>query len=265
MPRRWVIKKEWVDEINKVKIIGFPGEVSAITSPYAKELKEEIEEKENELARLNQEIEKAKQEAKAIVEQAKSEAGKIIQEAHTTQENLKQSALSEVESIKTKAYEEGLQKGEEEAKKECSKLISTASGILEQANKLKSQALKFAERDMVEIVLLIANKILETKIELDKKVVLKTIQRALKKVEDMEKIKLIINPEDFPEIQKQKEWLFGKLSSEAGFKIIKDSLIEKGGCLIETNQGNIDATISGQLNEIAQEMRRLAELESTEN
>ncbi len=46
------------------------------------------------------------------------------------------------------------------------------------------------------------------------------------------------------------------IESVSAITVLEDSTIEKGGCIIETNLGRIDARISSQLREIEDRIKK---------
>lgn len=72
----------------------------------------------------------------------------------------------------------------------------------------------------------------------------------MKKVSIPKKINIIISWEDFDYIKSVKEEILKTVGGIRNVEIIENSKIEKGGCIIETNMGTIDASIGSQLDEI---------------
>ncbi|MFN3695189.1 MAG: FliH/SctL family protein, partial [Ignavibacterium sp.] len=79
-----------------------------------------------------------------------------------------------------------------------------------------------------------------------------------KKVLTANSILIKLNPQDFDFVTNDLKDL-NKTFDVSRIKLEKDEMIEKGGCLIETEIGNADARISSQLNELKRKLEQLNE------
>ena len=70
---------------------------------------------------------------------------------------------------------------------------------------------------------------------------------ALKKVPISKSITIIVNWEDLEYIKSIKNLLFSEIQGVEKIEILENKSIERGGCILETSMGTIDATISSQL------------------
>jgi len=94
----------------------------------------------------------------------------------------------------------------------------------------------------------LASKIVEREIELES-IVNKSIKTAIAKIIGANEVRIRINPDDLELIDDYSKSLLNK-SSFNKIKFEPDERIEKGGCLIETDIGNVDGRISTQLEEL---------------
>jgi len=163
------------------------------------------------------------------------------------------------EALKKKAYTDGFMKGEksgiESERKRLQTIFVTFDKAIEESAKLKNDLYLDAERGAVELALAIAEKVVSHEISVNKETVLGILKEALKKVVDQEKIKIRINKLDI------------QLINESGYRIseltgnIKDVVVEgddtisRGGCVIETGFGSIDARIESQLEAVGDLLR----------
>jgi flagellar assembly protein FliH len=81
-----------------------------------------------------------------------------------------------------------------------------------------------------------------------------TLKEAVRKILGANEIIIKINPQDYNSItqdgtQKDLEKNFSKIRFE------QDENIDMGGCLIESETGNVDARISTQLDEITKQLK----------
>jgi len=105
---------------------------------------------------------------------------------------------------------------------------------------------------VIKVSTKIAEKIIHREIE-NKSTIHETLNEAVRKILGANEIIIKINPEDFKSISldgthKDLERNFSKIRFE------QDSNIDRGGCLIETEVGNVDARIASQLDEISKQL-----------
>lgn len=164
-----------------------------------------------------------------------------------------------IKIVEKKAFEEGFDKGkqagvESEAKK-IETILSDFRHALLDLEKVKKKNYLNAEKETVNLSLSIARKIVCHEVSINKEVVLNVIKQAFKKVVDHEKIKIKISPSDFKFIE-QSEFKISKIIDnidKVAFE--EDKNISDGGCIIETNLGDIDARIEEQLQVVEEAFR----------
>ncbi len=157
----------------------------------------------------------------------------------------------DVITIEEQAYQKGLEKGEKEglelARQRVGVLLNSFNEALLEMDRLKKELLLNSERESVELSLAIAKKIVCQEITTNKDVVLNVVREALKKVVGNENIRVRMCPDDLQFMNESKSQIpelsedFNKVTFES------DESITQGGCVIDTNQGDIDARIEKQL------------------
>ncbi len=110
---------------------------------------------------------------------------------------------------------------------------------------------------VIETSIAIAEKIIQREINRESNI-LNVIENCLKKVLTANNILIKLHPEDFEFVNNDLKELNRNLDASK-IKLEKDEMIEKGGCLVETEIGNADARISSQLNEIKRKLEELNE------
>lgn len=173
----------------------------------------------------------------------------------------KRSEKSKEESGKRegKAYEKGFVEGEKAGIEAVTKKVEPALNNFNQAaTELENIAKKIhlnAERESIDLALAIAKKIVGHEIATNKEVVLSVVKEALKDVVDPEKIRIRMSPSDM-EVLRDAKFQFSKYVDNIEAIIFEeDETIGCGGCVIETNLGNIDARIEKQLQAVEQALR----------
>jgi flagellar assembly protein FliH len=106
------------------------------------------------------------------------------------------------------------------------------------------------EREAFRFALAVAGKILRREISLDGEVVLRQVKDAFHRVVGAETVTLRIHPEDEPMLRERKNEMLASGEGVREVLIEPDATVERGGCIIESPSGNIDARISTQLAQI---------------
>lgn len=155
-------------------------------------------------------------------------------------------------------YEEGFATGQAAAEDALraefdQHLLREQQVLAHLADSLRDQLVQFQavwERDAVRLVLVIAERVVKREVVLDDELVLRQIQEAIRRVWGVDRLKLRINPADEEYVKAQRPLLSSVSDSVRDFVIEADATIERGGCMIESEAGNIDARVSTQLRQI---------------
>lgn len=94
---------------------------------------------------------------------------------------------------------------------------------------------------------MIAEQILQREISNDSKVIITQAKKAIDSLDDDEVFKIRLNPDDLSVLQDAKSELSSDTTLMENVVLSPDETIEKGGCILETTAGTIDARISKQL------------------
>ena len=185
----------------------------------------------------------AENEAFQIIQKAKQEAEQIIAEAQTQRDKLQLEA-------KSQGFEQGHSEGYEKGAAEVNRLIERMHKILEAVMQRREEILKDTESQIIELVILMARKVIKILSENQKNVVMANVVAALKKVRTRGAVTLRVNLEDVKLTTANISEFIKHIENVEGITVLEDSSVEKGGCIVETDFGAIDARISSQLTEL---------------
>lgn len=145
-------------------------------------------------------------------------------------------------------HSEGLEAGLAESRDQTALLINQFSSIVENFNNELAQADNLIAADLLDLAMNIAQAMIKTALPIRPELVIPIINEAIRDLPALQRnAKLILNPDDATLV---KEHLLDELSQN-GWSIIEDSQIEAGGCRIETNSNQIDATLSTRWERLA--------------
>lgn len=185
----------------------------------------------------------AENEAASIIEKAKAEAAQIVAEAQAQHDKL-------VSDARTEGFEQGSAEGYEKGKAEVERLIDRMHKVLEAVMQRREEILQDTESQIVELVILMARKVIKILSENQKNVIMANTVAALRKVKTRGNVTLRVNIEDVKLTTAHADEFIQHVENVQGITVQEDSAVEKGGCIVETDFGAIDARISSQLTEL---------------
>lgn len=159
-------------------------------------------------------------------------------------------AAADVEVQIQQALERGRQEGRRQAGEELDRAASALGRAMEEISRLRESLLTSSSQDMLRLVLTISQQVIGAEVTVGREVVLATIERALKAAVRSDSYHIKVHPDELDLVRERKP-LF--LASVAGLKNITleaDPAVAPGGCLVESELGEVDATIDTQLEEI---------------
>ncbi len=246
-------------------------EIEAELERYRKETEEQIQqglEEAHEKARQIEEegksvafnlIQESKEKAKREEESARHNAEQIIERAKLEVERMVKEAEMRQAEIEHEAYQKGYDAGREVGFKrgqaEVRRLIDRLGTIVGQAIDVREDIIAASEKQMVDMILLIARKVIKDEVVERKEVVLNNIREALRRIKDRDRVDIRVNFADLELTTAHKDELIKMMESLRKVNIYEDSRIDRGGCIIETDVGSIDARISTQLKELEEAIR----------
>lgn len=242
-------------------------------------------------------IEEAEEEARHIIDEAKKEAERIVKDAETgsfdyvrnatekakkidedakikidkfkieqeeafnkEMQTKKQVHEKEYQETKEKAHNEGYQSGYNNGKSEVDRLISRLHTIIEGSIDKRDTIIEDAEIQVIRIILLITRKVVKSISEEQKGVVVDNIRSAMDKIKGKTEVIIRVNTEDLELTTEHKEELMQRFEELRHVTILEDTRVDKGGCIVETDFGSVDARIATQLQEVEEKIRNLANL-----
>ena len=163
----------------------------------------------------------------------------------------------------TDGWEKGMIEGENtwhaQAEKKIKPLLTSLQDALHQLNNLRKETYQEIEKEVVELALAIARQVICQEITIDKEIVVCVAREALAKVEDPGRIKIKMSPSDLQFIKETRSQLSSMIENVDHVTFEAAENIQSGGCIIETDLGEIDARIEKQLQAVEESFRTVVE------
>ncbi|MHC6204346.1 flagellar assembly protein FliH [Breznakiellaceae bacterium SP9] len=208
------------------------------------------------------EVKRQTDEVQALRQKAQDEADQIIADAKAKAGEMEQDSRAAFEGERKKAEETGRIAGREagyqEGKSEVERLIERTQAVLERAQDKRSEILSDSEQEIIDLVLLISRKVIKIISENQRNVIISNVVQALKKVKDRGNIIIRVNMLDLKLSTEHTKDFIRQIETAKSIQIVEDSTVDQGGCIIETDFGEIDARIASQLNELETKILELS-------
>ncbi len=204
------------------------------------------------------EVKRKNDQALKIRRDAESAAEKALREAEAKIQAFEAEAKARVDEVTKAAHKEGFDQGREEGfkegKNEVERLIDRLHVILDRAMDKRGEILEQTEAQVVELVLLIARKVVKTISENQKNVVLSNVAQALRKLKTRSDVIIRVNLADLQLTTEHAKDFIESAENAKKLSIVEDMGVDRGGCIIETDFGEIDARIQSQLHELEEKI-----------
>jgi flagellar assembly protein FliH len=155
--------------------------------------------------------------------------------------------LAELERL---AYSRGFEAGLEKGCREAGSLIKTASLLVEKLEHLRREVMERSEREMLELSLAVAKKVIRSEIATNRESVVQIIKAAIRKLTIKDSIKIRLNPEDAAYLSGRKPELLDISGGSKEMTIQEDPSVPRGGCVIEAGMAEVDARLGQQMEEV---------------
>lgn len=176
------------------------------------------------------------------------------QEAQEEQEEDQSHDCSELQQH---AFEQGRQKGIAEGRAQCQAKVEEefkqALHLANQIGRARVVALEERDRDIVEVALLISQKIILRELEIDKEFVVRQVRQILGHLSHKGLVTLKVNPQDLATLEPVQQALQAEFVDGNHLVIEADENVQPGGCLVEQAGLQLDARLEQQLETVATE------------
>ena len=227
------------------------------------------------IGRAHKEVEAAiarkEAECQALREEAEARAAETVAEAERRAKELLEAADQKYEAGKQVAEDSGREDGRKEGyaagKAEADRLVARIHTMLERVQDRRRQIIDETEQQIVDLALLVARKVVKVLVTTDREEIVRAnVSAALRKVRSRGVVTIKVNLADLDVTTEHKEEFMRLIettatgSGEVDLHIHEDSSIDPGGCVVETDFGEIDARINAQLSEIESRILEMSPL-----
>jgi flagellar assembly protein FliH len=143
-------------------------------------------------------------------------------------------------------FAQGERAGAEAGMKRADAMLRRLGETLDELAGLRRQILQQSERQLVELALAIARRIVRREIAVDGELLSALARVAIDRLGESASATIRLHPDDFARTAAQVErW------AAARVQVVADPSIARGGCFVESPFGFVDASVDAQFQEIA--------------
>jgi flagellar assembly protein FliH len=204
--------------------------------------------------------------AEGMLSDARKEADRLIHAARTQssieRESVRQSAqrLGREQGIRQgweTGRSEALQETREKLAGDQAPMISALSKLLEEFGQRREQMYLAARRDVVVLAIAIARRIVSGLGDIEEaapQAAAEACAEALELLKDATDAVVRIHPDDWDAVSQMVTSLADSMQSSPHVRVEKDPEVGRGGVVVETGQGTVDATAASRVDRIADEL-----------
>ncbi|MGH2897500.1 MAG: FliH/SctL family protein [Solirubrobacteraceae bacterium] len=166
-------------------------------------------------------------------------AAAVVEAAHEQAAELRAQAVKD-------GVAEGLRAGREEAAASLAPALQALRAALDEALAARDAIVESAEARAVDLALAIAEKVVAGAVEIEPARVIDIVRGALRGVLDGERIVVCVHPDDVELVRTA-----GAELSDAHVEIYGERRVARGGALVRTSVGEVDARLQTKLDAVA--------------
>jgi len=129
-------------------------------------------------------------------------------------------------------------------------LLAALAKSLADLSRLREQVLKNSTDDMLRLALAVAEQVILREVKTDPTIIIATLQQALQAAISSDAYHIKVHPDDLAIVMEKKPLFLASISGLKNITLEGDAAVSRGGCLIESELGQVDASIEGQMAEL---------------
>jgi flagellar assembly protein FliH len=164
--------------------------------------------------------------------------------------NFTQKTQAAAKEAHEKGLSEGIRQGRDLQKKDMQDSIRALGALMNEISTLKMQMLETAEEQILQLVIDVTEKVLHMEITTNPDIIRHVLKAGMKNIVDRENMKIRIHPQDYRYMMDIKSDFIRSLDGVKNIVFEEDASIARGGAMIETLFGEVDARLDHQFDRI---------------
>ena len=189
----------------------------------------------------------------AVIDDARARAKALIEEAVRNAQSVRDSAATDGRSA-------GIAQGQAAAESQMEDMLQTMRGIVEMAQVERRKVVESAEPELIRLAMEIAQRVIHQQIALDPNVVIEMTKAAIGRLVDKETVSVRVNPADLERVRGHRDEILS-ITDVKHIHVVEDQRVDRGGVVVETDGGTIDARVQTQV----KEARRILQIDDDDD
>lgn len=160
-------------------------------------------------------------------------------------------ARAEADEVRAAARAEGFAAGHAEALASLEPALASLSGAAEELREARVVVAGELERRAVELALALAAKVVAGTLAVEPSRVVDAVTGALRGIVERERVTVLVNPDDLELVREASASLRGSLGGIEHLVIESERRVGRGGCVVRTPVGDLDARVETKLERAA--------------
>ncbi len=146
-----------------------------------------------------------------------------------------------------KGFAQGERVGIEAASERTDAMLRRLTQTLDELMALRTQMIRQTERQMVQLAIAVARRIVHREVTLDQDLILAMARVALDRLDEAAHVTVRLHPEEFEATAttRASKWTSSHVT------VVADPRVGRGGCRVESEFGTIEASVDAQIQEVA--------------
>lgn len=146
-----------------------------------------------------------------------------------------------------KGYAQGERAGTEAGAARAEAMLRRLAETLDELQRLRGDLVRRTEREVVDLALAVARKILHREATIDRDLLMAMARVALDRLSDATAASIRLHPDDYATAMSGRGPGVGV---PHGVQILADPSVRRGGCVVRSDVGSVDVGMAAQLDEI---------------
>jgi flagellar assembly protein FliH len=159
-------------------------------------------------------------------------------------------AAVDVEALVAEARAEGYAEGAADARGTIEPAVAALHGVAAELAGLRERIAEQTERAAVDLAMKIAEQVVRSAIDADRERIVDVVRGGLRRLVERERVIVLVNPEDLDTVREHMTLVVAELGGVEHYEVQADRRVSRGGAVVRTAEGEVDATIESKLERV---------------
>ncbi|HEX4807120.1 MAG TPA: FliH/SctL family protein [Conexibacter sp.] len=150
-------------------------------------------------------------------------------------------------AARAEGHADGLSAGLDESRAQVAAALRALETARLEVDALRDATAEAVERDAVELALRLAEKLVAGTLAADPERVLDVVRGALRRLSERRRVTILVNPDDLDVVRAAADAFASELGGIEHCEVQAERRVERGGAVVRTEEGQVDASIETQL------------------